>query len=406
MNSRERILAVAISSMLVLGALYYLFDSLEQGFHTRRQAIAKLEQQKLDLERRVRSGKQARTRWVEYRDRSLPADRELARSLYQKWLLKEVESVGMSNVTINGVPTTSRGDAVHVHAFKVTCKGNIEQLTKWLHSFYSTDMLHRLRQLTIKPQNDSKLLDLTISLEAASLIDADQQELPTTPSKRLQREGLAPYVAAIVGRNVFAPANQPPKLASLGTQRGAPRRALNFSAKAEDSDKLDKVTFRLVDPPLAGAKIDATTGAFQWTPADKGEFEVTIEATDDGFPAKAVTQKVRLVVADPPPPPPEPVAAKPTKRKLDFDPARHTILTGIIGNDDRREIWLTVRTTGEIQKLHAGDKVNIGSIEGEVGEIGENAFELINEGKHLQVNLGEHLLQAREIVANASPERD
>lgn len=403
MNSRERLLAISISAMLVLVGGYFLFDSLEQGVSSRRQQIDKLQTERGKLESEVARGRRATVDWNDYSDRSLPADRELARSLYQKWLLKEIDSVGMSGVTISGVPASARGDAMYLLAFKITCKGNIEQLTKWLHSFYSVDMLHRLRQLTIKPQSDSKLLDLAISVEAVSLADSVATELPLGAGKRLQREGLAPYVAAIVGRNLFGPANQPPRMASLGTQRGNPRRSISFSAKAEDPDKLDQVTFQLVDTKLSGAKLDSRSGAFQWTPADKGEFEITIEATDNGFPAKSTRQKVRLVIADPPPPP-EPVVEKPTKKKLDFDPARHTVLTGILGNDSNREIWLTVRTTGEVQKLHVGDRVNIGSIEGKIREITDNAFELWTEDKKLLVNLGEPLLQAREL-SSSSPSR-
>jgi len=404
MNARERILAVSISLLLIVVGGYFLFDRLEQGLSNRRQQIDKLEQQVVTLERRVRSGKQADARWVGYREQSLPADHELARSLYQKWLLKEIDAIGMSGVTINGVPATSRGDAFHLHAFKITCKGNIEQLTKWLHQFYSVDILHRLRQLTIKPQSDSKLLDLTISLEAVSLVDADVSELPTRASRRLQREGIAPYVEAIIGRNLFGPPNQPPRMAALGTQRGNPRRPLTFAAKAEDSDKLDQVTFQLVEPQLSGAKLDPRSGTFQWTPSDNGEFEITIEARDNGFPAKTSQQKIRLVIADPPPPP-DPVVEKPVKKKLDFDPARHTILTGIIGNDANREIWLTIRTTGEIQKLHVGDRVTIGSIEGKVRQITGESFELLTDEKCLLVNLGENLLQGREVTKPAEAPR-
>lgn len=394
MNSRERLLGIGIGALVGLLLLYYLFDSLEQGITSSRAQVTRLEQQKSDLERRLRSAKLARNRWAEYRERSLPADREEARALYQKWLLTQVESSGLSNVTINAVTSPGRGDAYYQHMYSVTCKGNVEQLTTWMHKFYSVDTLHRLRQLTITPRSETKLLDLTFSVEALALADADNTELPNREGKRLQREGLAPYVKAIVGRNLFAPANQPPKIASLGTQRGNPRRSVSFAAKAEDPDKLDKVTFRLVDSKLSGAKFNASTGAFDWTPTENGEYEVVIEAQDDGLPAKTATQKVRIVISDPPP---EPVAEKPTKKKLDFDVAKHTKLTGIVASGEEHEVWLTIRTTGEIQKLKVGDAINIGSIEGKVTHIGDDDFELETPERRMLISLGQNLLEGREL---------
>lgn len=400
MNSREKLLGVAVGLLLFVVGGYMLFDRLEQGLSDEQRKIAQLDQQKSTLERKVREAKQARKRWTEYRERSLPADPELAHSLYQKWLLKEIESVGMSDVTLNVVAAGGRGEAYRQNSMKVTCKGDIRQLAKWLHQFYSVDMLHRIRQLTMKPQPDSKLLDLVISIEAISLADADQTELPSTPSGRLQRDGLDPYLTAIVERNLFSPANRPPRLATLSSQRGAPKKMLSFTVKAEDPDKLDQVAYRLVEGP-PGSRVDAKSGAFQWIPPATGEFDATIEATDDGLPSRSSKQKVRLVVVDPPPP--EPVAVTPPpKRKLDFDAARHAVLTGIIDAGSGREVWLTVRTSGEVQKLHVGDSVQIGSIEGKIERIGEVDFELATAEKRLLVTLGEHLLQAREIDKPAS----
>ncbi|HND52292.1 MAG TPA: cadherin repeat domain-containing protein, partial [Pirellulaceae bacterium] len=180
--------------------------------------------------------------------------------------------------------------------------------------------------------------------------------------------------------------------ATTSTQRGNPSRSLRFTVKAEDPDKLDTVTYRLAEGAPAGATIDAKSGEFSWTPKTKGEFTVTVIATDDGLPARSSPQKVTISVTDPPPPP---VAADPPKKKLDFDNAKFTFVTAIVDAGGRLEAWLTIRTTGQVLKLHEGDKVNIGSIEGKLEKIDSGLIEIATPEKRLVVFLGDNLLQNR-----------
>ncbi|MGH7681629.1 MAG: putative Ig domain-containing protein, partial [Candidatus Eiseniibacteriota bacterium] len=49
----------------------------------------------------------------------------------------------------------------------------------------------------------------------------------------------------------------------------------------------------------AGATIDASTGAFSWTPAAAGVYPVTIRATDNGTPPRSATEMIFITVGDP-----------------------------------------------------------------------------------------------------------
>ena len=180
-----------------------------------------------------------------------------------------------------------------------------------------------------------------------------------------------------------------PKIASLGRQSANPNRPLSLAIKASDPDKLDQVTYKLADDqPLAGAKLDPKSGQFQWTPKDKGEFAVTVTATDDGYPARSDRQTIKIVVADPPPPPPTP------KKKLDFDNAKHTVLTGITTDKAGRiQAWLRIKPTDETLFLIEGDKIDVGSVQGTITHISDRGAEVETEEKKFFISIGQNLLE-------------
>jgi hypothetical protein len=95
--------------------------------------------------------------------------------------------------------------------------------------------------------------------------------------------------------------------------------------------------------------------------------------------------------------------------KLAFDNAKHTVLAAIIGIGDQAEVWLHVRTTAQMLKLHEGDSFEIGSVKGIIREISEDEFVYeslakANKGKHLKVSRGAILEQSTTLpVATLAP---
>jgi hypothetical protein len=77
--------------------------------------------------------------------------------------------------------------------------------------------------------------------------------------------------------------------------RGTP---LRFTATATDVDAGQTKTFALVNAP-AGASIDASTGAFCWTPATTGTYNFSIRVTDNGSPVLSASETVTVAVASP-----------------------------------------------------------------------------------------------------------
>lgn len=399
MNSRERSLAIAIGALVVVVIGYFVFESISGSLNAKARSVTEASSQLDDKARKLTQSKRAIKRLKEYQAKSLPSDGEVARSLYQNWLLERLEANGFRDIKLGVLGARSRADAFQLHTFNVGCRGNLAQLTRFLHDLYAVDRLTRLRRLAVKPISDSKDLDVGFAVEALSLKGADLNDaLNNTPARRLRQANVETYERVIVGRNLFAPANRPPKIASVGSQKGYPATSLRFGVKAEDPDKLDQVTYALTEDAPAGAKIDPKTGEFTWLPTGKGEFSATVVATDNGLPARSDKVLVKIAVTDPPPPPkPEP----PMKKKLDFDDAKFTFVTAIIDVNGTWEVWLTVRTSGQVQKLHAGEKLSVGSIEGTIQRVNATSVEFETPEQRFVVQLGDNLLQGRPLPATA-----
>ncbi len=98
---------------------------------------------------------------------------------------------------------------------------------------------------------------------------------------------------------------------------------------------------------------------------------------------------------------PPPVAEKtetPTEpvKPPGIDPSEHTFFTAAVAADARPQAWLEIRTTGEKLRLHEGDPLKVGSVEGTVAKIDLDLRQLILEidGKPCEVQLGETLHDA------------
>src|SRR5207253_2850962 len=137
------------------------------------------------------------------------------------------------------------------------------------------------------------------------------------------------------------------------------------------------------------AKLDPKTGKFTWRPKKKGEFAFEFAVKDDGFPnLSSETKRMLITVKDPP----KEVAGPP--KKPAFDDAKYTVLTAVIDDTGTGEIWLNVRPKGETRILQVGDKFEIGSVKGEVSEIGVDDVLLMVGGKLRRLEVGQTLALA------------
>lgn len=391
-NPRERVLAIALGAVFGLVVLWMGYSRLSISYTSRRTQIAGLEKKIKDRKRLEREALHAGTRMAGYRRISLPTKLEVARSEYQNWLLECVGKAKLANPQVNVGPTRTVANLCSEFTFIVGGRGDLRQVVGLLYDFYQPGYLHRISRLALKPVPDSKLLDVNLTIHAIALEKADESErLPPILGNRLTEPDLAAYEQDIVGRNIFGRANTAPRLAGAGRKEATLKKELEVELRGSDSDPLDKLTYTLAASADSTARLDPRSGRFRWTPKATGEYEFVVSVSDDGVPAKTATEKMVVRVSDPPPPTP------PTPPKLAFDHAKFSVLTGIVSASGESEAWLHVRPTGQMLKLHLGDKFEVGSVSGTVVDIGADAFTYETGSAQKQVFQGETLDQAQPV---------
>jgi hypothetical protein len=204
MNRREKILASAIGAVAVLYGGNWLYQAnyvaplneRAADVDRLRENVAKRE---LDIAR-FRKANQQLKRW---QAQSLPADPEIARGLYQGWLVGLVGNAGFLTPNVDSSEPITRKGLYTSLRFTARGRGTPEQLTRFLFDFYRADHLHHIESLNLTPVPRSDELDIALSIEALSLPEGERKDqLSTRTSERLASDQLADY-RVIVDRNLF-----------------------------------------------------------------------------------------------------------------------------------------------------------------------------------------------------------
>ena len=278
--------------------------------------------------------------------------------------------------------------------FKLSGTGTIENATQLLYGFYAKDYLHRIVQFSFRPIAGSTEPDqLNISLECEVLalgIAKEKQEPPKAVSNRVVKS-LDEYKQTILGRNLFGPTNQPPKLEPKKSLEAKVGLRLEHTVEAKDTDPKQRVFYELVGEVPKGLLIDKDSGKLTWSSNELGEYQVNVQATDNGIPRKSSLQSLTIKVNPLPLVPPPPVQ---------FDVASQAMITALIFGGDAPEAWIQSKTESKTYKLRKGDQLKLGGVQGVVKEVGANYVEIETGGRRWLVGLDESLAEAysRSIV--------
>jgi hypothetical protein len=309
MKPRERMLAIGVAALVGLLLLNAVYQQISGAFTQRNGQKAELEKKVQDKQRTIEAGRRAEKLLVEWRHRSLPSNKESARSQYNQWLVSLVDRVKLESPVVDYMPTIGRSTAYDKFGYRIKGDGDIsmKQLIHFLYEFYNTNQLHQIRQLTIKPKADGKQMELTIDVEAMQLPGADRPDkLNLEPSNRLKLANQGAYEKTIGDRNLFV-AYTPPRTDRVKTE-----------------------------------------------------------------PPKTVT-------------------------KQPFDIAKFAKVTGIVEDNNRPQIWVSVQTNGELLKLTEGEDFTVGDVQCKVVKIGVRDAVVTVAGKQKQVKLEDNLRDAAEM---------
>jgi Tfp pilus assembly protein PilO len=206
LEKREKILAVAAGGLTLAILGYYGLSALLTPLRDRRAQVHQL-QEKLEKQNQdyVRLQK-AKKRLEEWNTRALPTDVEEGRLLYDDWLLGLTDQARWRKKKVDPAEAHAHKGIYTSLPFTVHGQGSLDELTRFLHAFYSAGHLHQIRRLNIKPLEKSSDFELNLTIEAISLPTADRkEELSAKPAPKPLAGQLADYQKAIGGRNMFAP---------------------------------------------------------------------------------------------------------------------------------------------------------------------------------------------------------
>ncbi len=212
LNKRERTLAIAVAALLVAFIGWQVFAAISDPLGQLRAQQVNLAN---DLERKTREKEtlaKTKARLEDWQRRSLPTDVELASGLYLRWLSGLAQKCFSTDFKQRRpVPSALRGIYDKLHVI-FDAQGTLDELTRFLHGFYSAGHLHMVYNLMIEPGEKPGEMKFTITVEALILPGADRKkELTKLPGNRLASADVNAY-KVIAERNLLAPYASPKPL--------------------------------------------------------------------------------------------------------------------------------------------------------------------------------------------------
>jgi hypothetical protein len=201
MNPRERMLAIVVLTIFVVGGGFFVFNQFFWGpLQKRGDTIIALQDQIDKKTARVQEIQAEMPQLERWRSLTLPKDVDISKLKYEEWLTNLLQKEGFVGPTVTPKPVdlktgvTATGaaaaKAAPVYAklgYSVTGRANLGSLAGFLKKFYSTGLLHQVRTISIqKPltqvaQQQRGDLDINLSIEALSLTNADGRKILLPP---------------------------------------------------------------------------------------------------------------------------------------------------------------------------------------------------------------------------------
>jgi hypothetical protein len=206
-NRKYLLWIVFVALLLFYGGdwmLQVIRAPMDKALTTNKNLKDKIKKQKGVL-KTIRNEKKQLAKWEE---QSLPSDSRVARSLYQAWLVRLVEHVGLTKPSVDsGDPVSHRG-VFQTISFNLRGQGTFEQATQLLFEFYRAGHLHLIRNLELTPMPDRQF-GVSVMIEAVVLSEIKRKDtLCDIQVNRLKSDNLADYTV-IAKRNIFATGGDP-----------------------------------------------------------------------------------------------------------------------------------------------------------------------------------------------------
>ncbi len=360
MTQRERYLAIGVASIAGIVGVQYMYSTVRDGLDKKQRLIDNARSQVETLDQTINQGMIDSTKLEALAEKSLPSDSQVLLADYTTWLTDIGKSSGVDGLSVRalGQPRFDKVGNFTAYSFELVGTAKTDQVIDLLAKFYDKDYLHTLDVVQVDPIPRTRdVFRVTLKSRALALkIAAPDQEPSEQPSGRLQ---LSPeeYKEAVLARNPFSPPNNAPDIktsSSLEITLGDNR--WNKPLEAEDTEG-HGIEWSLVGDAPEGARL--RNGTLYFSPTEVGEFDVTVQAKDKGWPSMSQEKKIRLVVKEPAK---EVEKVEPPK----FDAATQAFVSAIVSGQKGPQACIRSLTESQPYWVAAGDDLEVGTIKAKV----------------------------------------
>lgn len=218
MTQREKVLAGAVGMMAVLWFGSSALSRYRENVEDNRAKLRDAEQQLSQAKTARLRGQRAITRLKRWQKQSLPTNPDIANSLYQDWLQKQLTEAGLKVTDIKGsMGLRAPNDRFQEFNFKVEAGGQMGQFVDFLSRFYHAGHLHRISRTSIAPAKDGGDLAISLNVDALSMRDAPREDSLADVANIETLPAVEELQTTIAKRDLFSPykdANATPVIAS------------------------------------------------------------------------------------------------------------------------------------------------------------------------------------------------
>ncbi|QDV73628.1 hypothetical protein [Botrimarina mediterranea] len=214
MNQREKFLLAGVLLIVAAWFGWGFFDSYQDGYARRMRELSELDETLFNTGVDARRARQSLRKLEKFQEQSLPADPDVARSVYTAWLIDTIQASGLELGSVKFASVRQNEDASTSLSFTSVASGKPEAVVKLLDAYYRLDVLHQITNLQLRPADDEGDEWNVTFTSVALIVNGAPREtgLPETPRDpaRLAKPSAGDYVQSVGGRNLFASYTPPP----------------------------------------------------------------------------------------------------------------------------------------------------------------------------------------------------
>lgn len=211
MNSRERILAAGVLLLFGYVGVKWFVDRVIQGpLNQKELELTAIMDQVAEKQRDLQHANDAEYDIGVWQAKALPADLTVAQGQYYAFLTESLSLAGVERPSVN--PATAlpkQGQDFVLLPFTINMDCTLTELTQFLHEFYSSELLHQIQKLSIKPVLDrgkANEFNVIMLVEAMSMHDALAKDgLPGMELFPDEPRPLPPELTLFAKKNLFQP---------------------------------------------------------------------------------------------------------------------------------------------------------------------------------------------------------